>query len=320
MKNYVMKRLRTLLPVLFIISLVLFGLTKIMPQDPVLLMMDPHTRPDIYEASYEAKKEELGLNDSLPVQYFRFIQHALQGDFGYSSSYQMPVKNVIMKPLGHTIFLNFIVLFISFIVSLGIGIYCACHKGSRIDYFVQFSSIIGISIPAFILGIGMLYIFSLSLHIFPIGGMPDTSFIIDWVSYMFLPVLTLSLVSISGMVRYVRNAMVEALSEDYIIALKSRGIPNRRILYVHALKNAILPIMNIVLLEVPNMISGSIIVEIIFSWNGIGTVMMRALTMRDGHLLLTMNLLYALLYVASSFVMDVLSAYLDPRIKIEEHG
>lgn len=320
MKVYCKKRLQTLLPVLFIISIVLFALMKLMPGDPVTLMMDPNTRPEVYEASYEAKKEELGLNDPLPVQYIQYMKHILQGDFGYSSAYQEPVKDVIAKPLGYTILLNTIVLIVSFLISLWIGIYCAYHKNGLLDRILPYISISGISLPAFVLGVGLLYVFSLKLHIFPVGGMPEASSLSDWVSHMVLPVCTLSIVTFSGMVRYVRNAMVEALSEDYILALKSRGISKRRILYVHALKNAMIPILSVVILEVPNIITGSLIVEVLFSWNGIGSVMMKALTMRDGYLLLTMNLIYALLYILSSFILDIVSAYLDPRILLEEQG
>lgn len=317
MRRYCVKRLCTLIPTLFIISIILFGLVKAMPVDPVAMMMDPHTRPELYAVSYEAKKEELGLNDSLVTQYVRYMQHLMVGDLGYSSIYQRPVKDVIQSPISHTVMLNVIVFILSFSISLVLGVYCSCHEGGWIDRSVQYISVIGISMPSFLLGIIILYLFSIKLHIFPIGGSYDSS-LLETIKSMILPILTLTILSVCGLIRYVRNAMMEALSQDYIIALRSRGVSKRRILYVHALRNAMLPIASVVLLQIPNLITGSLLVEVIFSYPGIGTFMIQALMMRDGYLILSMNLLYASLYVITSFLMDICSAYLDPRIRLED--
>lgn len=316
MRKYCFKRLQTLIPTLFLISIILFALVKMMPTDPVAMMMDPNTRPELYAASYEAKKEELGFNDSLPIQYFNYMKHFMTGDLGYSSTYQKPVKDVIGEPIKNTILMNVVVLILSFLISLYLGIKCALHPGGFLDRIVQYGSIVGISIPSFLLGISILFIFSLTLHLFPIGNAYDTSFFGN-ITAMIMPVITLTILSICGLVRYVRNAMLDAMHQDYMLGLKSRGTPKKRMIYVHALRNAMLPIAGIVLLQIPNILSGSLLVEIIFSYNGIGMVMMKALLMRDGYLILTMNLLYALLYIGSSFVLDLTSAYLDPRIRLD---
>lgn len=318
MKKYCFKRICTLLSTLFIISLILFGLVKLMPSDPIALMMDPHTKPELYAASYEAKKQELGYDETIPMQYLHYMEHLMTGDFGYSSTYERPVIEVIETPLRNTILLNTIVLIASILITIPLGMYAAIRKDGYIDRFIQYGSLAIVSMPSFLLGVFLLYIICFQFHLLPIGGLHTSSWS-DSIVNLILPALTLTLLSVCGLFRYVRNAMIDALSQDYIFGLRSRGIPRYRILFVHVLKNALLPIMSVLVLEIPNLISGSILVEMIFSYNGIGSIMMEALQMRDGYLILTMNMLYAILYVAASFLMDLLSAYLDPRIRLDSY-
>lgn len=319
MRTYCLKRSLALIPTLFVISVILFTLVKMMPGDPVAMMMDPHTKPELYAASYAVKKEELGYNDTLAVQYIRYMEHLLKGEYGYSSSYQRPVSDVVTKPLMNTIMLNGIVFVLSCLMSLTIGVYCAVKKDGYVDRLMQYVSIASISLPSFLLGAALLYLFAFSLHLIPIGTVSSSS-LMDKAVHMVLPVLTLTLLLSGNWLRYVRNAMIQALSADYILALRSRGIHRRRIVGVHALRNAMLPIMHVTVMELPNLISGSLLIEVLFSYNGIGSVMIHALMMRDCYLILSLNLLYSLLYVLSSFTMDLLSAYLDPRIRLDKHG
>lgn len=317
MSKYCFKRIVSMIPTLFVISILLFTLVKLMPGDQVALSMNPNIKAELYEESYEARKKELGLDENIIIQYTSYMNALLHGDLGYSSTYQAPVNEVIARPLIHTLLLNIIVVTLSVSLAIIIGIYCALHKDSLFDRVVDVISTIGVSLPAFFTAILLIYVFALKLRILPIGGMPIHGSLSQWIYHLILPVLSMTILSVASITRYIRAEMIEVFHMDHIKAAKARGISKSSILYRHALKNAMMPIITIVMGELGTLLSGSLLIEILFSWDGLGSVLMEALHMRDAYLIISMNMMYALLYIFSNFLADIAYAIADPRIVLE---
>ncbi len=318
MLKYIFKRILSLIPVVFIISLILFGLNKAMPGDPVALMISPSTKPENYEAVYQATYEKLGLDKSLPEQYVIWVKNIATGNLGESTSYRKPVKDVIAVPLKNSIILNSFVLLFSLTISIIAGIRSAIHKNKFEDKFWQVFSLFGMSVPTFFIGLCLIYVFALKLRWLPAGGMPiDSGDLLSWLRYLALPVATLVIVSLAGTIRYVRNAMLDSLSQDYIRTARSKGLSEKVVIYSHAFRNALIPVVTIVIGSIGALFTGSMITEQVFAWNGLGLVLVKALGQRDFMVVITMNLFYAVVYLVTNFVADLTYALVDPRIKLD---
>ncbi len=318
MKKYCLKRLASILPTMFILSILLFSLLKIMPGDQVALSMNPNLRPDLYEESYEIKKERLGLNDQLIIQYINYMKMLCRGDLGYSSTYDEPVMNVIGRPLMNTLLLNGSVFVLMSLLSIYLGIQCALHKDSLFDRFMQWITTIGISFPLFLIASFIQIIFGLWWKIFPISGMPGSSNIGEWFYYLVLPVMTLCFVSICSLLPYIRIYILEILDEDYITLAHAKGLNGKVILYKHVLKNAMIPITTMFMSQLGTIFQGVLVIEILFSWEGMGSVLLKALHGRDVYLILSINLIYAFLYIICNVFTDILYVWLDPRVDMEK--
>lgn len=316
MKQYVLKRVISFIPTMFIISLFLFGLMKMMPQDPVALSMPSYVKPAHYERVYAQVEEKLGLQESIGVQYVKWIGNMLQGDFGTSIIYKKPVLDVIGKPLRNTFLLNSIVLIISTIVSLCSGIYSAYCPNSFWDRIFQGCSLLGMSIPTFFVSLLLIYIGSFLFQIFPSSGMPlYGANAKEWFMSLCLPVCSLAILNIAGSYRYVRNSMIEVLSQDYIKAAKARGLPSLYVLF-HALRNCIIPLLTIFMSQISTLLFGSVLIENIFAYDGIGRVLFMALQRRDFMLAIALNIVYAAFYLVCNLIADVLYAWADPRVRL----
>lgn len=318
MIKYSIKRILSLIPVIFAISIILFGLTKIMPGDPVNMMIPTSAKPEQKEQLRKEITEQLGLDKSLPEQYIAWVSNVAKGDLGYSTWKNDDVKSVIADPLKNTVILNFFVLLLALSISILAGIRSAIKKNSIIDQFWQVFSLVCMSVPTFFIGLCLVYIFALTLKWLPSNGMPaDLNNIGQWVRYMILPVLTLTITSLAGTIRYVRNAMLDALSQDYIRTARSKGLSEKVVVYSHAFRNALIPIVTVVIAQISTLFSGSMITEAVFVWNGLGQVLLTALNRRDGFLVIAMNMFYAIVYLASNFIADLTYALVDPRIKLD---
>lgn len=287
-----------------------------MPQDPVALSMPSYVKPAQYERVYAQVEEKLGLQESIPTQYIKWIRNMLQGDFGTSIVYKKPVIDVIRKPLQNTFLLNSIVLLVSTSVALCSGIYSAYRPRSTLDRIFQGCSLLGMSIPSFFIALLLIYVGSFLLQIFPSGGMPmHGASGKDWLLSLCLPVCSLAILHIAGCYRYVRNSMIEVLSQDYIRAAKARGLSAPRILY-HALRNCMIPLITIFMSQMSTLLFGSVLIENIFAFDGIGRVLFMALQRRDFMLAIALNIAYAALYLICNFIADVLYAWADPRVRL----
>ncbi|MGL5977807.1 MAG: ABC transporter permease [Erysipelotrichaceae bacterium] len=318
MLKYIVKRILSLIPVVFVISLILFGLMKAMPGDPVKLMIPPNTKPEQYEQKYEEMVQKMGFDKSLPEQYVSWIINMSKGELGYSTAYNKEVKAVIASPLKNTIILNIFVLIISLTISIMAGIRSAIHKNGITDKFWQVFSLVGMSVPTFFIGLCLIYIFALKLKWVPAGGMPiNPNDLVSWARYLTLPVATLVVVSLASTIRYVRNAMLDVLSQDYIRTARSKGLSEKVVIYSHAFRNALIPVVTVVIAQVGSLFTGSMITERVFAWDGLGTVLIKALNQRDFMVVIVMNLFYAVVYLATNFIADLTYALVDPRIKLD---
>lgn len=309
------KRLLMMLVTLWMISILMFTLMKLMPQDPVALAMPSYVKITQKQAVYDQLKEDMGLNDSILVQYTRWISRSLQGDLGTSLTYKKPVSDVIAQPLINTFRLNGMVMLVSMIIALLSGVFSAYHKDSLFDRILSSVTLFGMSIPGFFLALLMIYIFSFQLHWLPTGG--------TWQSYqslssnlltMVLPVMTLSFLSFTSMHRFIRNQLIEVLQQEYMIACKARGLSKFQ-LFLHAFRGASLPLITLLMNEVSLLLVGSVLIEYIFAYDGIGRVLLTALNRRDYMLVIALNFLYAILYLLCNFIADILYVWADPRVK-----
>jgi len=324
MFKFLGKRLLSLLPVVIIISIMLFTIMKMMPGDPVRYMIPPGSilDPIAYEDLYRAAYERLGLDKPVIIQYFIWFAKMVTGDYGYSSSYQIAVRDVIGEPLRNSIIINVFSITLAFLISIPVGIKSAVKKDSLHDRGWQIFSLVGISMPTFFIGLTLIFLFALTLNWLPSGGMPyqnpgSPEYYGQFLRHLVLPVATLTLGALAGTIRYVRGAMLEALSKDYIRTARSKGLKDKVVIYTHAFRNALIPVVTILSFSIVGLFGGSAITEAIFVWNGIGTVLIRALNVRDFNLVLVMNMFYAVLALGANIVMDISYALVDPRVKLE---
>ena len=323
MLKYIIKRIIILIPVLIAITIILFSVNKMMPGDPVRAMLPTSLKAEQYETAYNAMSKRLGLDKSLPEQYVRWVANMLQGELGWSSKNNRPVKDVVAEPIRNTIILNIGVIILELGISLPVGIKCAVKRGGLFDNFWQVFSLITWSMPSFFLSLCLLFIFAVKLRWFPFGGMPNAAltsgwaYYKDWLWHLVLPVVVLSLISIASAIRIVRNAMIDALSQDYIRTARAKGLRERAVIYSHAFRNALIPVSTVVVGTIFSLFAGSTITETIFAWNGIGKVLIDAINSRDTMLVSTMNTFFALVSVTAVLVSDIVYGLIDPRIRLE---
>lgn len=323
MLKYIIKRLISLIPVILIVSIMLFALTKMMPGDPARHMLNPGIKAEQFKVAYEAMRRKLGLDQPYYVQYFRWITNTVKGEFGWSSLYNKPVIDAVAEPMKNTIILNILVILLDLGITIPVGIHCAVKRGSIFDRFWQVFSLATYSMPSFFVALTLIFLVAINLKLLPAGGMPitaygkDFKYYVSWLKYMILPAITLTIIGLAGTIRYVRNAMLDALNEDYIRTARSKGLAEKVVIYSHAFRNALIPISTIFIWTLFSLFSGAAITETIFAWNGLGRVLVRAVSNRDIMLVNTMNLFFSLLSILANFIADLTYGFIDPRIKLE---
>ena len=313
-----------MIPLLIGISIILFAIVKAMPGDPVRFMLPTTLRPEQYEIAYDAMERKLGLDKSLIEQYFRWIYNIVaEGDLGYSVLFKRPVVECIGEPLGNTIILNAFVNILYLLIALPVGIRMAVKRGSLFDNGWQVFSLAAYSIPSFFLALSLIFLFSIHLGLFPISGMPNASLLegselfFAWVRTLVLPVITLTIISLAGAIRYVRNAMIDALSQDFIRTARSKGLSEKVVIYSHAFRNALIPVSTIVVMTLFSLLAGSAITEQVFQYHGIGRLIIQAVNGRDLMLISSLMFIFAFINVAAVLAADIVYGLVDPRIKLK---
>ncbi|MCG7409264.1 ABC transporter permease [Paenibacillus sp. ACRRX] len=314
MGRYIIRRLLISIPVFFGITILSFLIMNMAPGNPVDMLINPN----IPKEMLDLKKELLGLNDPLYVQYVKWLSGLLKGELGYSFSSFASVSQLIGERIGPTLLLASSSLMIGVVIAIPIGVISAVKQNSNLDYLLTGLSFLGISIPPFFFGLGLIYIVGIQLNWLPTGGMTTlggTGGIGDILAHLILPVMVLGVTIAGKKVRYVRASMLEVLQQDYLRTARAKGINEFMVTNKHALRNALIPIITIVGTEIPLLLGGSIIIEQIFQWPGIGQLTMEALLSRDYPTLMGLNIVAACIVLTTNLLTDILYALVDPRMK-----
>ncbi|MFZ5814659.1 MAG: ABC transporter permease [Bacillota bacterium] len=314
MVSYLVKRLLVALPVLLGVTVITFTIINLAPGDVVDLLVDPN----VSVADREAMRERLGLNDPMPVQYAKWLTQTLQGNLGYSYLNGQAVADRIGERIGPTLTLSLFSLLIAYLIAIPVGVISATRQYSLIDYVSSIFALIGVSIPNFFLGIGLIYLFALKLKVLPVSGMytlGGQNDLIDLIQHMILPALVLGTGSVGQVTRFTRSAMLDVVRQDFIRTARAKGVSQALVTYKHALRNALIPVITLLGLQIPNLLGGAIITEQIFSWPGMGRLTIEAISSRDYPVLMGLNLMAAILVVIGGLLSDLLYSITDPRIR-----
>ena len=319
MFRVIFHRLLIAVPVLFGISLLVFFLIQLQPGDPLVGMISPETTP-------EQKQEMLrqaGYLDPIWLQYLRWASRAMVGDFGYSLQSGAPVLMLIGERLFNTLLLAGSSLLITLIVALPLGIYLGLRRGTTVDIAVSLLSFVILSIPVFFIAILLVKVFAMNLRWFPVSGVSTlgshfTGFdlIVDVAKHLVLPAVTLALGNIAIFSRYLRSSISELINQNFIKALFARGMRRSGVIYPHLLKNVAKPLITVVGMEIPALLSATLLTEIIFNWPGIGRLSFDAIQSRDFPLLMGIVLFLAVITLAINILADILYALADPRVRL----
>jgi len=319
MKQYIIRRLLQMIPTLIGTTFIVFIIINMAPGNPLSHMVDP----TISGEALERRREQLGLDRPLLVRYGSWLSEAVQGNLGYSTRYRgREVSAIIQSRLAPTVILTFSSIFISFILAVPIGVISATRQYSTLDYSVIVSAIAGVSVPVFFLGIVLIWAFGFQLGWLPVGGMSTAgvrypSFLVyahDVARHLVLPLVTLTCANTARFVRFTRSSMLEVIKQDYVRTARAKGLSERVVIYRHALRNALLPVVTILGLSLPFLFSGAIITEAVFAWPGMGTLLIEAISVRDYGLVMGINVFLAVLVILGNLLADIFYSIVDPRI------
>ncbi len=311
MTEYVVRRLALMVPVAFLVTVIVFTLLRLSPGDPVLVYAGEERDPE----SLDFLRHQLGLDQPLPVQYVAWLEHAVQGDLGRSIRTRQPVLEAITERLPKTVELGAAAFLISVTLALSVGTLAALKRNSPIDLLATGFTVAGVSLPNFYLGIILILVFGLLFRLLPPGGYAD--FVenpFDNLKRLILPAITLATASTAVNLRQVRSSLLDVLGQDYMRTARAKGLRERAIVVGHAMKNALIPVVTIFGLQIGALIEGAIITETIFFWPGIGKLAVDSITGRDYPVVQGIVLMSALSFMLSTLAVDLLYAWLDPRI------
>ncbi|MFR7717916.1 MAG: ABC transporter permease [Lachnospiraceae bacterium] len=314
MYKYILKRILIAIPVLIGITIIDYAI-MCMAGSPLAMMQGPR----VSEAALEAKKIALGLDQPIYVQYFVWLGQLLHGNLGYSIKSYQPVSEMIASHLGPTLLLMGVSLIVSLVFAVPAGIYSAIHQYEKGDYAVVTISFLGSSIPGFFLSLLLIYVFTVKLGWLPSSGMTTLGAVSgagDVAAHMVMPVLVLAFSMAGSNIRYIRSAVLEILQQDYLRTARAKGIGRFRVINKHALRNALVPIVTVIGMEIPTLFGGAVIIEQVFSWPGLGLMTMSAISSRDYPVIMGVCLLSAVVVLVANLVTDILYALVDPTISL----
>ncbi|WP_174614591.1 nickel ABC transporter permease [Virgibacillus ihumii] len=310
---FLLRRLSLMVIVLFLVSIIVFSLVNILPGDPAMLMLGVEATPE----SLEALREEMGLNDPLYVRYFDWVAGVLQGDLGYSIQDNSPVMEILLNKIPVTLELTAFAFIIALVIALPIGIISAIRKGTALDYTTTTFALTGVSVPSFWLGILLIYVFAIMLGWFPPSGyVPLSENFWRSLMLMLLPAITLGTRMAAELMRMVRSSLLEVMESDYIRTGYSKGLMEKSVVFGHALKNALIPVITVSGLQLTTLFGGTVIVETIFAVPGLGRLILDSILTRDYPVVQGVVLFMAFSVVIINFLIDILYSILDPRIKL----
>ncbi len=313
MVKYILKRILIALPVLIGITILDYAIMSL-AGSPLEMMLGPKTT----EAALKAKEIQLGLDKPFYIQYFVWLKNVLQGNLGYSIKSYQPVSQIIGSHIGPTLLLMGTSMFVGLAIAIPIGIYSAVNRYTKRDYTFVTLSFFGTSIPSFFLSLILIYLFTVKLGWLPSSGMRTAGAkggVVDLIKHMVMPVMVLAISIAGSNIRYVRSAVLEILQKDYVRTAKSKGIGPFLTINKHALRNALIPIVTVIGMQIPTLFGGAVIVEQVFSWPGLGLITMNAIMARDYPVIMGVALLTAVVVLFANLITDVIYALVDPTIR-----
>ena len=315
MGGYVLRRLLSLVPVVFGVTVLVFLIIHLTPGDPARIMLGAAGRPE----DVETLRRELGLDQPIYVQYARWIERAVHGDLGRSIALHRPVLDEVVSRFKNTLLLSAAAMLVSFPLGIAVGVISAARRGSLLDRIAILLATFGLSLPSFWFGMVLIMIFTVELRLLPGTGMTspiDGGGVVDIAKHMVLPALALSVIPLAVIARYTRSAMLEAISQDFVVTARAKGVTERRVIVHHVFRNTLVLIVTMLGLQVGFLLAGAVYVENVFSWPGVGQLLVEAILKRDFPLVQGGVLLVALSYVGINLLTDLAYAYLDPRIRL----
>lgn len=312
--NYIFKRILSLIPVLFVVSIVIFLIIHLTPGDPASVILGQ----DATEEQVQDLREQLGLNEPIHEQYISWVAGVFKGDFGTSIFMKQPVLEAIVDHLQPTLSLALLAQIISLFIAIPLGIAAANRRGSLQDQSIMGLSLMGMSVPSFLLGLFLILLFGVQLGWLPVAGyQPLSTGIWNHLKYLIMPAISLGAIQAALIARMTRTSMLEVLNTNYIKTARAKGVKNYNIVYRHALRNAFLPILTVVGQTFGTLVAGAVVTETIFNIPGIGQLIINSVERRDYAVIQGVVLFVTFTYVFLNLVIDLLYGFIDPRVRLD---
>ncbi len=320
MFKYTVKKILGMIPMLLLITFLIYFLLDLTPGDAVSHMVDPEALARMTDEQVAALRAAYGLDAPFIVRYFKWLLQILQGNFGFSSSSGVPVGQIMAQLLPATLELSGAALLISTVLGSILGVLGAIKRGTIGDNVLTVAGMIGVSIPQFFFGMICILIFALNLGWLPVGGRTDPSVVtaLGRLKYLILPAIVLGISLTAGVMRYARTSMLDTMNKEFIRTARSKGIPEWRVNLVHGFRVSLTPVIVLVGFRLPTLIAGSVVIESVFQWPGIGNAFNTAVRSANYNLVMMIALLFVFMVLFASTLVDILTAVLDPRVKLDK--
>lgn len=316
----ILRRVLLMLPQIFILSVLAFLIAKMMPGDPFTGLITPETDPN----TIEALRVKAGFYDPLPVQYWNWISKAFRGDFGQSYTYKYEVTKLIGERIGNTVWLSLLTLILTYLIALPLGMIAGRFQNSWADKAIVVYTFITYSIPVFVFALVLLWLFGYTLGWFPTRGSVDSDVVAGTLGYyinkfhhMILPAFTMAILSTTGTIQYLRTGVIDAKSQDYVRTARAKGVPENVVFNRHIFRNSILPIAAFLGYEFTGLIGGSVFIENIFSYPGMGNLFVTSIQGRDYSVILALLLLFGTATLLGTLLSDIIMSIVDPRVRVQ---
>ena len=316
----ILRRVLLMLPQIFILSVLAFLIAKMMPGDPFTGLITPETDPN----TIEALRVKSGFYDPLPVQYWNWISKAFRGDFGQSYTYKYEVTKLIGQRIGNTVWLSLLTMILTYLIALPLGMIAGRFQNSWADKVIVVYTFITYSIPVFVFALVLLWLFGYTLGWFPTRGSVDSDVVAGTLGYyinkfhhMILPAFTMAILSTTGTIQYLRTGVIDAKSQDYVRTARAKGVPENVVFNRHIFRNSILPIAAFLGYEFTGLIGGSVFIENIFSYPGMGNLFVTSITGRDYSVILALLLLFGTATLLGTLLSDIIMSIVDPRVRVQ---
>ena len=316
----ILRRVLLMLPQIFILSVLAFLIAKMMPGDPFTGLITPETDPN----TIEALRVKAGFYDPLPVQYWNWISKAFRGDFGQSYTYKYEVTKLIGERIGNTVWLSLLTMILTYLIALPLGMIAGRFQNSWADKAIVVYTFITYSIPVFVFALVLLWLFGYTLGWFPTRGSVDSDVVAGTLGYyinkfhhMILPAFTMAILSTTGTIQYLRTGVIDAKSQDYVRTARAKGVPENVVFNRHIFRNSILPIAAFLGYEFTGLIGGSVFIENIFSYPGMGNLFVTSILGRDYSVILALLLLFGTATLLGTLLSDIIMSIVDPRVRVQ---